>query len=674
MGTVIRHLSLDLETYSPEPIAKAGLYRYVEHPDFEILLCAYSIDGEQPRVIDVCKARQGYSDSLSAWLDVLQLIEDPDYIKHAYNAPFEVCCLSKIVGHPLDASQWRCTMLHGLYCGLPAGLDAVGKAMGLPQEKQKLNTGRVLIKYFCVPCNATIANGHRTRNLPQHDPAKWQLFMEYCAGDVVAEMEILRRLSAFPVPGFIQKQWETDQRINGRGVAVDMELVTSAVSIGLHTRQQLMQEAKELTGLSNPNSTAQLTAWLNEAEEDEEISNLRKDTVRELLERDLSSVAARRVLEIRQELSKTSTKKYDSICTSVCKDGRVRGLLQYYGAGRTGRWAGRLVQVHNLPRTYIEPLVLARNAIKTRQFDTVRLLWGSIPDTLSQLIRTAFIAPEGHILLDADFSAIETRVIAWLAGEEWKLEVFQTHGKIYEASAALMFGVPMELIKKGNPEYELRQRGKIAELGLGYGMGATKFRDTAESQYNVIFTIEEATELVNRWRSSNPRICALWQAIGDAARATVETGKPMSTHHINFIRQYDQQSGLNYLNIVLPSGRMLFYTHPTPATDQWGRPSIAFMGVDQTKKTWGRIETYGGKLVENIVQAIARDCLAEAIEQLEEMGYRITFHVHDEVVIEVPIEQANLVAVCEIMSMPPLWALNLPLGADGWVNEFYKKD
>lgn len=419
----MHHLSIDLETYSSVPLAKAGAQKYIQSPDFEILLFAFSVDGAPVQIIDLARGER-----LPPWL--VQAITSPEYIKHAYNAPFEWGCLSKYMG-TLPPDQWRCTMFHGLYCGYTAGLDATGKALGLPQDKQKLNTGKALIRYFCVPCKPSKANGQRSRNLPQHDPAKWELFKTYCKQDVVTEMEIEKRLSAFPVPDWVQKQWETDLIINARGVAVDLELVTGALSLGDTVRQTLMAEAMQLSGLSNPNSVAQLTTWLQE-EIGEELADLRKDTVARLLGRDDNSPQVSRMLEIRQELGKTSTKKYDAIEAAVCEDGRVRGLLQFYGANRTGRWAGRLVQVQNLPRTYTEPLDLARELVKGRKLDALRLIYGSVPDTLSQLIRTAFVAPEGHVLIDADFSAIEARVISWLAKEQWRLEVFRTHGKIYQ--------------------------------------------------------------------------------------------------------------------------------------------------------------------------------------------------------------------------------------------------
>ena len=657
------HLSIDLETYSSVPIAKAGAQKYIQNPDFEILLFAYSLDGAPVEIIDLAQG-----ETLPQWL--VSALTDPAYIKHAYNASFEIGCLSKFMG-PLPLDQWRCTMLHGLYCGYTAGLEATGRALGLPDDKQKLSTGKFLIRYFCIPCSPTKTNGGRTRNYPHHDTKRWELFKEYCIGDVVTEMEILRRLSNFPVPAEVQKQWQTDLTINNRGVAVDMDMVHGALYIGETTRQQLTEEAVSLSGLENPNSLKQLAKWLEE-ELDEELADLRKDTVSRLLGGDLSSDAARRMLEIRQELGKTSTKKYNAIEAAVCADGRCRGLLQFYGANRTGRWAGRLVQVQNLPRTYVEPLPLARDLVKRRETAGLRVLYGSVPDTLSQLIRTSFIAAPGHVLLDADFSSIEARVISWLAGEQWRLEVFKTHGKIYEASASQMFGVPLELIKKGNPEYALRQRGKVAELALGYqgGTGAL----VKMGALDMGLSEEELPDIVSRWRDANKRIRDLWYAMEAAAVSVIQSGAPTGLHNILLAREVDPGNGLDFLTIRLPSGRKLYYANPSLGVNQWGNPSIMYKGMDQTTKKWKQIETYGGKLVENCVQAIARDCLAEALERLEALGYAVVFHVHDEVVIECTPDRADLDRVAAIMSQPLTWAPDLPLGADGWIGDFYKKD
>lgn len=665
---MIHHLSIDLETYSSVDIKKSGAQAYMRSPDFEILLFAYNLDGEHKAVIDLAQGEK-----IPWWL--YDALTNPDYIKHAYNAAFEWGCLSQHMGVKLPPSQWRDTMLHGLYCGYTAGLDATGRALGLSEDKQKLNTGKALIRYFCVPCKPTKTNGFRTRNLPHHDPERWQLFKEYNAQDVVTEMEIERRLSAFPVPDFVQKQWETDLLINDRGVAVDMEFVHGALAMGETVRSTLTEEAVTISRLFNPNSVKQLAKWL-EQETGEEVSNLRKETVSQMLGREQNSDTVQRMLEIRQELGKSSTKKYDAIKNCVAADGRVRGLLQYYGANRTGRWAGRLVQVQNLPRTYTEPLELARELVKEGKLDALRLMYGKPNDTLSQLIRTAFVAAPGHVLIDADFSAIEARVISWLADQEWRLEVFRTHGKIYEASASQMFNVPLERIVKGNPEYALRQRGKVAELALGYqgSVAAMRAMDTGHQLDNL--SDDEVKDIVNRWRDTNPKIRDLWYAFDSAAVQVINCGGSVNVRCCTLAREYDSTQGVSCLTIRLPSGRKLYYVDPAVGQNRWGNPSITYMGINDKNK-WGRIETYGGKLVENCVQAIARDCLAQAIEHLEAAGYPVVFHVHDEVVIDIqPFadEKTMLKNVVQIMSTPIPWAQGLPLGADGWVGTFFKKD
>ena len=661
------HLSIDLETYSDVNLKKAGLYRYVQSPAFEILLFAYSFDGAPTQVIDMAQGEE-------IPLEVIHALTDPQCLKHAYNAAFEWYCLSKYMGAQLPPSQWRDTMLHGLYAGYTAGLDATGRALGIPEDKQKLATGKALIRYFCVPCKPTKSNGGRTRNYPHHDPEKWELFKTYNGQDVVAEMEIERRLSVFPVPDFVQKQWETDLLINARGVAVDMDFCEGALELGETIRAQLTDEAVQLSGLQNPNSVKQLARWLS-AETGDDITSLRKETIKELLGRD-NADHVQRMLEIRQELGKTSTKKYDAIEAAVCDDGRVRGLLQFYGANRTGRWAGRLVQVQNLPRTYTEPLEFARELVKGRKLDALRTVYGSPNDTLSQLIRTAFVAAPGNVLIDADFSAIEARVISWLADEEWRLEVFRTHGKIYEASASQMFGVPLERIKKGNPEYSLRQRGKVAELALGYQGGVPAMRQMDTGKLLADLPDEEIKDIVDKWRNTNPKIRNLWYSFNDAAIRVIQNGGSLRVRCCTFARECDCIRGTTCMTVSLPSGRKLYYVEPSVGENRWGGPSITYMGVNDKNK-WGRIETYGGKLVENVVQAIARDCLAQAIEHLEAAGLPVVFHIHDEVVIDTAAFDTNdamLDKVVKIMSTPIPWAEGLPLGADGWVGAFFKKD
>ena len=675
MSEQLHHLSIDLETYSTVSIGAAGSYRYILDPSFEILLFAYSLDGIPVEVIDVASGQV-----IPLWLK--NALKNPLYIKHAYNAAFEWFALSKYLGW-LPPDQWRDTMLHALYCGYPASLDAAGRAMGLPEDKKKLTTGKALIRYFCVPCKPSNANGNRTRNLPKHDPAKWKLFKEYNGQDVVTEMEIDRRLSAFPVPAFVQKQWETDLTMNARGVAADMEMVSGALVIGATVKSQLMAEARQLSGLDNPNSIKQLARWLTEAtDSDAEITSVTKETVATMLKQP-QPANVQRMLEIRQELGKTSTKKYDALETCIADDGRVRGLLQFYGANRTGRWAGRLVQVQNLPRTYTHPLPPARQLVKDRNIDGLRLMYGSINDTLSQLIRTAFVATPGNVLIDADFSAIEARVISWLAGQEWRLEVFRTHGKIYEASASQMFHVPIEKIKKGTPEYALRQRGKVAELALGYqgGVSAMRRMDTGHNLDDL--SDDEVKGIVDRWRETNSMIRDLWNIVDSAAVTVITNGGAQTIRSettdavITLACELDVITGTRYMTILLPSGRKLYYPSPEIGVNRWGNPSVSYMGQNQTTKRWERVETYGGKLVENIVQAIARDCLAIAIENLEAQGLHVVFHIHDEVVIDTPAWADNdtmLDTVTKIMTKPIPWAQALPLNADGWVDKFFKKD
>lgn len=675
MSEQLHHLSIDLETYSEVSIGKAGSYRYILDPSFEILLFAYSLDGMPVEVIDVASGQ-----IIPLWLK--NALKNPLYIKHAYNAAFEWFALSKYLGW-LPPDQWRDTMLHALYCGYPASLDAAGKAMGLPEDKKKLATGKALIRYFCVPCKPSNANGNRTRNLPKHDPDKWKLFKEYNGQDVVTEMEIDRRLSAFPVPAFVQKQWETDLQMNARGVAADMELVRGALVTGAIVKSRLMTEARQLSGLDNPNSIRQLAQWLTDAtDSDAEITSVTKETIATMLKQP-QPANVQRMLEIRQELGKTSTKKYDALETCIADDGRVRGLLQFYGANRTGRWAGRLVQVQNLPRTYTHPLPPARQLVKDRNIDGLRMMYGSINDTLSQLIRTAFVATPGNVLIDADFSAIEARVISWLAGQEWRLEVFRTHGKIYEASASQMFHVPIEKIKKGNPEYALRQRGKVAELALGYQGGVSAMRRMDVGHNLDDLSDDEVKGIVDRWRETNSMIRDLWNIVDSAAITVITYGGAQTIRSettdaiITLACELDVITGTRYMTILLPSGRKLYYPSPEIGVNRWGNPSVSYMGQNQTTKRWERVETYGGKLVENIVQAIARDCLAIAIENLEAQGLHVVFHIHDEVVIDTPAwadEDTMLETVTKIMTKPIPWAQALPLNADGWVDKFFKKD
>lgn len=665
-----RELFIDIETYSDVDLASCGLFRYAQSPAFEILLLAYSLDGAPVQILDLTQPG-----SAIPW-NLRQLLTDPAVIKHAYNAAFEWYCLTRYFKQSDTwaagwVRQWRCSMLHGMYVGYPAGLAAIGASLGLAQEQQKMTVGSALIKYFCKPCAPTKVNGGRTRNLPSHDPAKWELFKEYNARDVETEMAVDKCLEHFPVPEEIQRQWELDQIINLRGVLVDMELVSGALAIGTTERAELLEEARELSGLDNPNSVKQLAKWL-EKEIGEEIPQLRKEDVRDLLGRELPSAAATRMLQLRVELGKTSTKKYDAIDAGVCSDGRVRGLLQFYGANRTGREAGRLVQVQNLPHDVIPATAEARELVKRRNAEGLRMIYGSIMQPLSALIRTALVPGPGSVFIDADFSAIEARVIAWLAKENWVLDVFRTHGKIYEATAAAMFGIPIELIKKGNTEYAYRAKGKVATLALGYqgGTGALKKMGALRSG----LTEEELPDIVTRWRNSNPSIVAFWYAVEAAALQAVEQGSSGTVGPVRFARELDAAHGLDFMTITLPSGRKLYYARPGIGKNQYGKPSITYWGQNQTTKKWGLLETFGGKLAENITQAVARDCLFFALENLEAAGFRVVFDVHDEVVIEAPEDNADLHAVTEIMSRSVPWAPDLPLAAEGWTDYYFKKD
>lgn len=658
---MIKTLNIDIETFSSVDIKKSGLYKYVQSPDFQILLFAYSINGGPTKIVDLA---QGWR--LPG--EIIVALNDPSVTKHAYNAAFEWYCLSKYLRWNPEAwlEQWHCTMFHGLYCGYTAGLGPTAVALGLSQDKRKLTTGNALIKLFCTPTKPTNTNGNRTRTLPHHEPEKWELFKDYCVQDVEVEKEIHRKLINFPVPVSEQKLWEIDQLINVKGVAVDRQLVDGALYIDEVATAQLTDEAKKITGLANPNSAAQLTKWLSS--KGIEVDNLQKETVSSLVETTEGEV--KRALEIRQELSKTSVKKYQAMVAAVCEDKRIRGLLQFYGANRTGRWAGRLVQVQNLPRNYIETLGHARELVREKKVDALKVIYGNVPDTLSQLIRTAFVPAEGNILLISDFSAIEARVIAWLAGEQWRIDVFNTHGKIYEASASQMFGVPLEKIKKGNPEYELRQLGKVAELALGY-QGAGGALASMDKKQEI--DPKDYPDIVQRWRSANKRIVDLWYSVENAALSVLRTGQPAGVKGLLIARESDIQNGLDFLTVQLPSGRKLYYVKPFLAENDFGKEAIHYWGMNQTSKKWEKISTYGGKLVENIVQAIARDCLAETLRRLYFIGILPVMHIHDEVVLDEP-EGTQLELITNLMGLEISWAPGLPLKGDGFVTHYYMKD
>lgn len=652
-------LNIDIETYSSIDIGKSGLYKYAQSNDFEILLFAYSLNSSEVKVIDLAQGETVPD-------EIIKRLSDNKTELRAYNANFEWYCLNR-AGFKTNLEQWKCTMIHAYYAGFPGGLGKVGKALGFEEDKKKDMSGKALIRYFSVPCKATRANGGRTRNLPYHDLDKWNLFVEYNRQDVVAEMAIMNKLKSVKVPENEWEQWQMDIRMNERGIAIDTDLVDSSLWISEYWNEKLMDEARDITGLDNPNSTSQLLEWLKS--QDVKVENLQKATVEKLIKEVTGKI--KRVLEIRKELSKTSTKKYVAMKAALGEQNRVRGLLQFYGANRTGRWAGRLVQVQNLPRNYIQNLSGTREVVKRKDVATLEILYGNIPDTLSQLIRTAFIPEEGKKFVIADFSAIEARVIAWLAGEHWRSEVFKTHGKIYEASASQMFGVPIEKIKKGNPEYALRQKGKVAELALGYqgGPGALK----AMGALNMGLTEEELPGIVRMWRDSNKNITGLWWAIGSTAIEVVEGGGRKAVNGIIFEKEGDLSNGLDFLTVQLPSGRKLYYVNPGTKLNSWDSKVITYMAQNQTTGKWEIAETYGGKLVENIVQAIARDCLAVSIKRLTEKGFKIVMHIHDEVVIEAPME-TTVDEVCEIMGQEIEWAKGLLLRADGFETMYYKKD
>jgi DNA polymerase len=651
-------LHIDLETYSDVDLTKAGLYKYVQSSAFEILLFAYAFNEEPIRIIDLAAGEE-------IPVYVKNSLRDSRIKKTAHNAAFEIACLSKF--HLTDASQWECTMIHAYYCGFPGQLGQLGKVLGMPESRQKMSVGSQLIRYFCIPCQPTQSNHGRTRNYWHHDTQKWELFKKYCIRDVEVERSVHKILERHPIPESEHTLWLVDQEINRTGVAIDKDLVEGALLISEEIRGELSDKAKGLTGLENPNSVAQLKQWI-EDNSDLELENLNKLTVAEVLADKDEKTAIKEVLKIRQELGKTSVKKYEAMKASMCDDGRIRGLLQFYGAQRTGRWAGRLVQVQNLPRNYIGSLDTARDLVKRQQTHALKLIYGNVPDTLSQLIRTAFVASEGRCFMVADFSAIEARVLSWLAGEQWRLDVFRTHGKIYEASASTMFGVDLDKIKKGYPEYTLRQKGKIAELALGYQGGKGSLISMGALRMGL--QEDELPDIVKRWRGSNQRIVDFWYAVERHALDTVKHGTVTSpTQGIQFYRDTE------FLIIQLPSGRCLHYYKPEIRQNEKGREAIYYQGVNQKNKKWEMLPTYGGKLTENIVQAVARDLLANSIMNLWKEGFSINFHIHDEVIIDEPCASGrSLDQAIALMCQLPNWAEGLPLNADGYETCYYKKD
>ena len=643
-------LSIDLETYSDQPLAKTGVYRYVESPDFEILLFAYSLDGGSVQQIDLACGEKIPSEILSA-------LEDETVTKWAFNANFERICLSRFLGYPtgdyLKPDSWKCSMVWAAYMGLPLSLEGVGAVLGL--EKQKLTESKDLIKYFCQPCAPTKTNGQRTRNLPEHAPDKWLAFKRYNIRDVETEMSIQARLLKYPVPDSVWEEYRLDQEINDRGVGLDMELVRQAIQMDGRSRSELTQAMKELTSLDNPNSVQQMKQWL--ADNGVETDTLGKKAVAELLK--TAPPQLQKVLTLRQQLAKSSVKKYQAMETAVCADGRARGMFQFYGANRTGRWAGRIIQMQNLPQNHLDDLSEARGLVRAGGFDALEMLYEDVPDTLSQLIRTAFVPQENRKFIVADFSAIEARVIAWLAGEKWRQDVFAEGKDIYCASASQMFGVPVE---KHGVNGHLRQKGKIAELALGYGgsVGALKAMGALEMGLSE----DELPALVSAWRQANPKIVQFWWAVDRAVMDAVARRTTTKTHGIIF----SARNGM--LFITLPSGRSLSYVKPKIGETRFGGDCITYEGVGGTKK-WERIDSYGPKFVENIVQATSRDILCYAMKTLRCCS--IVMHIHDEVVIEAD-RRMSLQAVCDQMGRTPPWASGLQLRADGYETDFYKKD
>lgn len=658
----MKHLNIDIETYSTESITDVGAYKYVQDPEFEVLMYAYSVDFGEVQIVDLAQGEKLPN-------EIVEAMADDNVIKHAYNASFEYNALLAAGYDVGTRCGWRCSMFHAMYLGYPSGLAKTGNAIGLPQDKKKDASGKALIKYFSVPCKATKVNGGRTRNLPHHDPDKWGLFKDYCKQDVVAEMEIYKRLSMFPVPDVEQRLWEISDSMNALGVKVDMELVTGALEINNRLSDRLIERAKEITGIDNPKSTKQVLEWLQERVDG--VENTNKETVSNLLVREDISDDVREFLEIRQELAKASISKYKAMDVCHGTGDRVRGLLQVYGANRTGRWAGRLVQVQNLPRNYIDTLEIARSIIKSKDLDLLQAVYGNASDTLSQLIRTAFIPTAGNKFVVSDYSAIEARVVAWLAGEEWVNKVFATHGKIYEATASQMFGVPFELIKKGNPEYALRQRGKVATLALGYqgGVGAL----VAMGADKMGLSEEEMTEIVDKWRGANPNIVKLWHGLNRACINALQTGQDQEIRGLIIRYECEAIYGQSFLTIQLPSGRKLFYPKPYIKENQFDKLAVHFFSQKNTK--WFPESTYGGKLTENCVQAIARDCLADLLIKLDDRlpDNPVVMHIHDEVVLDAK-QDLTLNEVCEIMAEPVSWAPGLVLKGAGFESEFYMKD
>lgn len=642
----MKSINIDIESFSSVDLSKCGVYRYASSPDFEILLFGFSVDGGEVQVLDLACGEE-----IPA--DIVEALSDDSVIKWSYNNNFERVCLSNYFGTWFEPGSWHCSMVWAATLGLPMSLENVGAVLGL--EKQKLSEGKDLIRYFCVPCKPTKANGGRTRNFPEHDMEKWQRFKAYNLRDVEAEMQIQQRLSKFPVPDFVWEEYRQDQEINDRGIGVDMDMVRQAIAMDGRSKLELSSAMKELTGLENPNSVQQMKQWF--ADNGLETDSLDKKAVADLLKE--APEPLKTVLGLRQQLAKSSVKKYQAMENAVCADSRAHGMFAFYGANRTGRYSGRIIQLQNLPQNHIPDLAQARGIVKCGDYDSLSMLYEDIPDTLSQLIRTAFVPQDGRKFIVADFSAIEARVIAWMAGEHWRLRVFEDGGDIYCASASQMFHVPVE---KHGVNGHLRQKGKIAELALGYGgsVGALK----SMGALDMGLAEEELQPLVNAWRDSNPNITEFWWDVDHVVKECIKKRMPTETHDIRF----SYESGM--LFITLFSGRRLAYVKPRIGENQFGGESVTYMGVGSTKK-WERLESYGPKFVENIVQATARDILCYAMQTLKNCA--IVAHVHDEIIIEAD-KRLSVEAVCEQMGRTPPWAKGLLLRADGYSCSFYQKD
>ena len=643
-----RVLEMDIESFSDVDLIKCGVYAYADSPAFEILLFAYSFDGGETQIIDLAQGEK-----LPA--EVEEAIFDVSVTKTAYNANFERTCLSKYFGRYIPPESWHCSAVQAAMLALPRSLEDVGRVLGL--DEQKMKEGKELIRYFCVPCKPTKANGGRTRNLPCHAPEKWELFKTYCKRDVDVEKSIRRKLHNFPIPESEMELYRLDQRINDRGVLVDMKLVRNAVSCERLHKEVVTKRAYELTGLENPNSVAQLKGWLGD--KGMEAESLSKKAVAEMIAETDGEVEE--LLRLRLMLAKTSVKKYEAIERSACSDGRVHGMLMFYGANRSGRWSGKNVQLHNLPKNYLPDLELARELVKQGRFEDIELLYDSTPNVLSELIRTAFIPKPGCRFVVADFSAIEARVMGWLSGEEWVLDVFRGDGKLYEMTASRMFGIPMSEIGKGSSE---RAKGKVASLACQYGGSSGAL--VSMGALDMGLTEEELPPLVAAWRKANPHMVQFWWDVDAAAVKAVTEKQKTKVGKIIF----EYKSGI--LFITLPSGRKLSYVKPRMAVNKFGRDGLTYEGISENKK-WSRIETYGPKLVENIVQGTARDLLAEAMLRVEKKGYPIVMHCHDEIIAEVPEGTGSVDEMCEVMAVQPEWAEGLPLRADGYECSFYQK-